>query len=192
VVPEGIAARDPEVTLDRSRLPAAAWNTEIPIDPGEHRIAVVAQGLPRWETSLATLDAGRTYRVEVPPALDRQGPVPAEPRETLGRSTTFWLVLGGAGLSLATSVVTGLMALDANSYVKDNCSEQRDFCRVDDAADAVSRARTLAWVSTATLVVGAGAAVFAFVLPLEKKSPITAGVMVRDGAAFGTLSLARF
>lgn len=192
VVPETIAAREPEVTLDRSRLPAAAWNTEIPIDPGEHRIVVSAQGLPRWETSIATLDAGRTYRIDVPPALDRQGPVPAEPRETLGRSTTFWLVLGGAGVSLATSLVTGLMALDSNTYVKDNCSEQRDFCRVDDAEDAASRARTLAWVSTATLIVGAGAAVFAFVLPLEKKSPLTASMAVRDGGLFATLNLARF
>ena len=192
IVPEGIAARDPEVTLDRSRLPAAAWNTEIPIDPGEHRVAVSAQGLPRWETSIATLDAGRTYRIEVPPALDRQGPTPTETRETQGRSTAFWLVLGGAGVSLATSLVTGLMALDANAYVKDNCSATRDFCRVDDAADAAGRARTLAWVSTATLVVGAGAALFAFVLPLEKKSPLTAGVSVQDGAAFATLRLTRF
>jgi hypothetical protein len=186
-VPDAIAARDPEVTLDRSRLPAAAWNTEIPLDPGEHRIAVSAQGLPRWETSVATLEAGHTYRVDVPPALDRQGPVPAEPRETRGRGTAFWLLLGGAGLSLATSAVTGLMALDRNKYVKDNCSPSRDFCRVDDAGSAASAARTLAWVSTATLVAGAGAAVVAFVLPLEKKSLVTAGVHLHDGGAFATL-----
>jgi hypothetical protein len=179
VVPEGIAARDPEVTLDRSRLPSAAWNTAIPIDPGEHRISVAGTGLSRWETSVATLDAGRTYRVEVP-ALDRPGggggDATVEPRETQGRSTAFWLVLGGAGVALATSAITGLMAVGENNYVKDNCSSNRDFCRVDDADDAASRARTLAWVSTATLVVGAGAAVFAFILPLEKKSPVTARV----------------
>jgi hypothetical protein len=182
-VPDGIAAREPEVTLDRSRLPAAAWNTEIPIDPGEHRIAVTAQGLPRWETSVATLEAGKTYRVDVPPALDRQGPIPAEPRETRGRSTAFWLLLGGAGVSLVTSAVTGLMALDRNKYVKDNCSTSRDFCRVGDAGDAASTARTLAWVSTATLVVGAGAAVVAFVLPLEKKSPTSAALSVEGNGA---------
>jgi tetratricopeptide (TPR) repeat protein len=189
VVPERIAASNAEVTLDRSHLPAAAWNTEIPIDPGEHRVAVVAPGLPRWETSIATMEAGRTYRVEVPPALDQQGAPNVEPRETRGRSTAFWLVLGGAGLSLVTSVITGLMALDANKYVKDNCTTDRNFCRVDDADEHASRAKTLAWVSTATLVVGAGAAVFAFVLPLEKKSPVTAGFVVRDGVPFATLSV---
>jgi hypothetical protein len=113
-----------------------------------------------------------------------------EARETSGRTTAFWLVLSGAGLSLATSVVTGLMALDANKYVRDNCSADRNFCRVDDAQSAASRARTLAWVSTATLVVGAGAAVFAFVLPLEKKSPVTAALGVRGGGAFVALEMA--
>lgn len=186
IVPEAVARGDSEVTLDRSRLPSAAWNTEIPIDPGEHRIAVTAAGLPRWETSIATMEAGRTYRVDVPLALDRQGNATVEPRETRGRSTAFWLVLAGAGVSLTTSAVTGLMALSANKYVKDNCSTDRDFCRVDDAQSAATRGRTLAWVSTATLVVGAGAAVFAFILPLEKKSPVTAAIMVQPSGAFAT------
>lgn len=199
VVPEVIATRDPEVTLDRSRLPPAAWNTAIPIDPGEHRIVVVAAGLPRWETTVATLDAGKTYRAEVPTALEKAGVASreggggagaGESRETRGRSTAFWLVLGGSGVLLATSVITGLMALDANKYVSDNCQPARDYCRADDADDAASRARTLAWISTSTLLVGAGAAVFSFFLPLEKKSPVTAGFTVQNGGAFATLKLA--
>lgn len=132
---------------------------------------------------MATLEAGKTYRVDVPPALDRQGPIPAEPRETRARSTAFWLLLGGAGVSLVTSAVSGLMALDRNKYVKDNCSASRDFCRVSDAGDAASSARTLAWVSTATLVAGAGAAVVAFVLPLERKSPTSSALMIEGNAA---------
>ncbi len=32
VAPE-VAARNPEITLDRSRLPAAAWETAVPVDP---------------------------------------------------------------------------------------------------------------------------------------------------------------
>jgi hypothetical protein len=200
IVPEGVAAREPEVTLDRSRLPSAAWNTSIPVDPGEHRIAVTARGLTPWETSLAAEEPGRTYRVDVPP-LDRDPGCPPgsqrqgeacvslpEPREVRGRSTAFWLVLGGAGISLGTSAITGLMALSANKYVSDNCSADRNFCRVPDAADAATRARTYAWLSTATLAVGVGGALVAFLLPLEKKSPVTAGFDVRDGAAFATVA----
>jgi hypothetical protein len=43
-VPEPVAARDPEINLDKSRLPPTAWNTPIPVDPGEHRISVSAPG----------------------------------------------------------------------------------------------------------------------------------------------------
>jgi hypothetical protein len=187
VVPEAVAARAPEITVDRTRLPAAAWSTEIPIDPGEHRVAVKAEGLPRWETTVTTVDEGRTYRIAIPPAAGHQGSSPDEPRATGRRSGAFWLLLGGAGLSLATSGITGVMALRANAYVSDNCSAARDFCRAPDAADAASRARTLAWVSTATLALGAGAGVLAFVLPLDKRLPLAAGVTAHEGAAFATL-----
>lgn len=189
-VPRGVAAREPEITLDTSRLPPEAWNTAIPVDPGEHQIAVIPNaqraGLSRWQTSIATLDAGRAYRVDVP-ALDQAGGGDVEPVETHRRSAAFWLVLGGAGAALTTSVITGLMTLEANKYVKDNCSNDRSFCRVGDAEDAASRARTLAWVSTATLVVGIGAGVLAFMLPLEKRWPLSAGVAVQDGAALASL-----
>ena len=185
VVPESVAARDPEITFDRSRLPSSAWNTAIPVDPGEHRIAMAAQGARRWEALVVATEAGRVYSVEVawaePPVL-----VP-----THRRSTAFWLLLGGAGVSIATSAVTGVLALNANAYVKDNCSTERSFCRVDDAKEHASRARTLAWVSTAALLVGASTAVVALVLPLEQTSPVaaTAGLRLENGAALATLEL---
>jgi len=190
-VPEGVAAREPEIMLDTSRLPRPAWGTAIPVDPGAHKVAVSAPGLPKWESEIAATEPGQSYRVEVP-ALDRPGPgdcppgtsrsgegdacvaPAATPREVRVRSVSFYILLAGAGASLATSVVTGLMALDANGYVDDNCAPERDFCRVPDAADEASRARTMAWVSTATLGVGAAAAVVAFLLPLEKRSPVSA------------------
>ncbi|HSO37981.1 MAG TPA: hypothetical protein VLT33_35885, partial [Labilithrix sp.] len=199
VVPKAVAACAPEITFDRTRLPGAAWNTAFPVDPGEHRIVVIAEGRPRWETSVTTTEPGRTYTVEIS-LLDRAPPA-ADPRTldrpsvtlpTHRRSTAFWLVLGGAGLSFATSIVTGVLALDANAYVKDNCSSERSFCRVDDAKDAADRARTLAWVSTATLIVGAGAGLVAVLLPLEKASPLSAsaGVRFQNGAAFATIEVA--
>lgn len=189
VVPDGVAVREPEITLDRSRLPRPAWGTAIPVDPGEHKVTVSGSGLPRWESEIAATGAGQSYRIEVP-ALDRPEACPpgtarrgescvaaaATPREVRVRSVAFYVLLAGAGASLATSVVTGLMALDANQYVEDNCSTERDYCRVPDAADEASRARTMAWVSTATLGVGATAAVVAFLLPLEKRSPVSARV----------------
>jgi hypothetical protein len=199
MVPKAVAASAPEITFDRANLPSAAWNTAIPVDPGEHRIVVTAEGHPRWETSVLTTEPGRTYTAEV--SLAERAPLasgPGEPERPSAslpshrRSTAFWIVLGGAGLSVATSIVTGVLALDANAYVKDNCSNARAFCRVDDAKDAGDRARSLAWASTATLIVGAGAGLVAFLLPLENAAPLRAAAAVRfqHGAALATVEVA--
>lgn len=170
VVPPNVVTRDPEVTLDRSRLPQAAWGSPIPVDPGDHHVTVTAAGAPTWDTTINASAAGQTYKVEVP-ELERAAPLqtPVQ-REVKGRSTAFWMLLVGGGASIGVSVVTGLMALDANNYVDANCSPERDFCRVPDGADEASRARTMAWVSTATLFVGIAAGAVAFLLPLEKRN----------------------
>ena len=181
-VPEAIAQSAPDITLDRARLPDAAWNTAIPVDPGEHRLVVSAAGRPPWEGVVSTTEPGRTYSIEValresvagapepppPPApIVAEVPVASSAPTTTQRSTAFWIVLGAGGVALATSVVTGVLALNANAYVNDNCSSERSFCRVDDAQETADRARTLAWVSTATLVAAAGAGVAALLLPRE-------------------------
>ena len=179
-VPEAVAARDPEVNLDRSKLPATAWNTPIPVDPGEHRVSVSAPGAEPWSTTVSVSEAGKTYTVELP-ALAVQltcpegqtrsegtcVPIPWDESKR-GRSTAFWVTLGGAGALFAASAVTGIVALNADAYVKDNCSGPRDFCGVSDAPEAATRAKTFAWISTLTLVGGGVATVIAFVLPREQ------------------------
>jgi hypothetical protein len=169
VVPDAVAASEPEITFDRTTLPRVAWNTTLPVDPGAHQLVVSAPGRPRWETTVATTEPGRTYDVEVALPDGPPAPVarPAAPPPTPPRSTAFWIVLGGGAASLSTSVVTGVLALNANAYVKDNCSTARSYCRVDDAQATADRARAFAWVSTATLVAAAGAGIAALLLPRE-------------------------
>lgn len=179
-VPERVAARDPEINLDKSRLPVAAWNTPIPVDPGEHRVSVTAAGAEPWSTAVAVSEPGKTVAVEVP-ALEAQLVCPAGQTRSegtcvpipwdeskRGRTTAFWITLGGAGALFAASAVTGIVALNADAYVKDNCSGPRDFCRVSDAGDAATRAKTFAWISTLTLVGGAAATFVAFMLPRDQ------------------------
>ena len=128
---------------------------------------------------MSVSEPGKTYAVEVP-SLEaqlvcpegqarREGtctPIPWDESKR-GRTTAFWVTLGGAGALFATSAVTGIVALNADAYVKDNCSGPRDFCRVSDADEAATRAKTFAWISTLTLVGGGLATVVAFVLPRE-------------------------
>jgi hypothetical protein len=78
------------------------------------------------------------------------------------------VTLGGAGALFAASAATGIVALNADAYVKDNCSGPRDYCLVSDADDAATRAKTFAWISTITLAGGAAATLVAFVLPREQ------------------------
>jgi hypothetical protein len=175
-VPESLAAQAPEVTFDRSKLSEAAWNTAIPVDPGEHRVTLSIGGTLRSSVPVVVSEEGRTYTVELSP-LDapivcREGQMRvadtciAIPRpETPVRSTAFWVTLGGAGALLVTSAVTGIVALNADAYVKDNCSMDRDFCREPDAGEAATRAKTFAWISTVTLAAAGAATVVAFVLP---------------------------
>lgn len=193
VVPESVSAAGGEVKLDGSQLPREAWNTAIPVDPGKHTVTMSTRGFSPWEKRISTTEPGEVYRIEVvarvlgcPSGQTPQGDhcVAADGSR---RSAAFWVLLSGAGLSFATSAVTGVLALNANAYVKDNCSAERSFCRVDDAQEAASRARTLAWVSTGTLVLGAGAGVAAFLLPKAKSMGAgTVGIGFQRDAAFAT------
>jgi hypothetical protein len=196
-VPEAVAARDPDINLDRSKLPVAAWNTPIPVDPGEHRVTVSAPGMETWSTTVSVTEPGKTFAVELP-SLEAQlvcpegqqrkegtcVPIPWDESKR-GRTTAFWVTLGGAGALFATSAITGVVALNADAYVKDNCSNARDFCRVSDASDAATRAKTFAWVSTLTLAGGGIATLVAFMLPREqvrKWGGTAAGVSIGLGS----------
>lgn len=178
VVPDKLRARAPEVTLDLARVPAAAWGTPVPVDPGEHHLGVLFDGELAWGRSFVASEPGRTYEVDTSPAAVTM----EAPRESYEerRSTAFWLMIGGGGLLLATSAITGIAALSADSYVKDHCNEARDFCNVDDAGDAASRAKTLAWISTGTMIGGIALGVTAFLLPKTRigLAPRTDGAMV--------------
>lgn len=162
-VSPSLASRAPAIQLDASRLSEAAWNTPIAVDPGAHHITVTVNGAA--QTALVTVDeAGKTYALQAPePALSITAPPPRseEPR----RTPAFYYALGGAGALLATSIVTGIVALSNDHYVSDHCSEARDFCTVSDAGDAASRAKTFAWVSTGALIAAGATAAVAFLLP---------------------------
>ena len=194
-VPEQVAGRAPEINIDKSKLPPAAWNTPIPVDPGEHRVSVSAPGVEPWTTTVSVSEPGQTYVVELPSLEARlvcpQGQIRAQDtcvaipwdQSKGSRSTAFWATLGGAGALFVASAVSGVVALNADAYVKENCSGPRDFCRVSDAGDAATRARTFAWVSTLTLTAAGIATLVAFVLPREPMQKV--GGAPRGVVAFG-------
>ena len=108
-------------------------------------------------------------------------------------STASW-VLGGVGVTaLGVSAVTGVMALSASSASNDaksraGCVPERGFCRDSTALgeyrDEAQRARSLAWVSTGTLVVGSGALLAAWLLPRARVSRPIASLALAPGALY--------
>jgi hypothetical protein len=185
VVPSGMDRSELEVYLDTSRVPREAWHTALRVDPGDHRVSTSAAGAAPWTTTIHAVDPGQVYDVIVanPAAVEEKPPRPVERR----RGVAFWLTLSGAGALAVTSAVSGVLALSADRYVKDHCSAARDFCWATDANDARTRARTLAWVSTGTLGAAVAAAAVAFLLPLDARAKVTAGVVTGERHTLGVL-----
>jgi len=131
------------------------------VDPGSFDIVVSAPGRE-----------DRTYRIDVPeggtidqaievgPEVVREAPKPApradavtRPETSTDKMRTIGFVVGGVGAaSLVTGIVTGVMAAGKASTVKDHC----DAAYACDSAglDAASSGKTLAPISTVTLIAG--------------------------------------
>jgi len=183
-----------DVRLDGARVPESAWGTAMAVDPGAHTVEATAPDRAPWKTVLSVAEGearevpitlAATTPVAAPiaptPAPILRMPAPeSPPRIERHRSTAFY-VLGGIGVAtLAVSAVTGGMAWSAHESAGQKCSASTGFCADPTGVDDASRARTLAWVSTATLGAGVLAGVVAFVLPLDERVKVVA---TQGGAA---------
>lgn len=75
-VPEASIIAELVISRDGSVVPRAAWNTAIPVDPGEHAIEASAKGRQGWSTKVTIGKTADQQTVTVP-LLE---PLPAEPR----------------------------------------------------------------------------------------------------------------
>jgi tetratricopeptide (TPR) repeat protein len=146
------------VRRDGVELGAASLDTDLPVDPGQHRIDVTMPGIvkqPHYEVFLAE---GETKTAEVQleaddalfPAKAETPPV-APPRSG---TKTLGLVVGGVGLAAAlTGVVTGILVLDRKQTVDQNCNADK-LCN-SQGLDAARSGKTLGIVTTVALATGA-------------------------------------
>ncbi len=186
-----------DVKLDGTKVPPSAWSTAMAVDPGEHTVDASAPDRAPWTLTLSVAE-GEAREVPItlvapvpvvvpPPIAPPPAPVvrmpvaESPPRIEHHRSTAFY-VLGSVGIaSLAASAVTGGLAWSAHQSAAQKCSASTGFCADPSGIDDATRARTLAWVSTAALGAGVIAGVVAFVLPLDarvKVVPIQGGTAI--------------
>jgi hypothetical protein len=184
-------ASDPSVVLqlDELIMGSTLIGVATPVDPGTHHVRVSRMGDKPWtwdgniaegETRelspvLVPLDALPPPIVVAPcdngPCEKKSEPVAAPPtapteRQTTRIATASWVLGGVAVASTATSIITGILALDAQSSWKSQCIPDRSYCADPNAAGSdASRAKAFAWTSTITAVVTVGALVGAILWP---------------------------
>jgi hypothetical protein len=180
-----VSATDEVVRRDGVSVDRAAWESAIPVDPGEHTISAEAPGHASWSTTVSASDPGKTVTVDVP-ALAEIAPPPrsssptdasatATPSPDAGvasrAKTQRWvgLVLGGAGI--VGMGVSGAMGLVAKSQFNTATGESGPARHTDSVG-----AGGLADAATVVLVTGAVLTAAGVVVWLTApKAPVAVG-----------------
>lgn len=156
-VPSSLVVR---VTRDGSPVPASAWGTPVPIDPGEHEIAASAQGKRAWSTRVKVEGDKATARVEIPALEDEPAApppaaattAPTRPAPSSGRRTAG-LVVGGAGVvALGVGAFFGVRALGKASSANDACPGKE--CSDREGIDLNDQAKSSARIADVALGLG--------------------------------------
>lgn len=155
----------PSIVLDDEPLSPDMWSVPIPVDPGKHSVAVVANGTRAWQTAV-TMARREHATVEIPRTeLDRakalapaiapvtepttggkvepSKPAPRAARGASGAQRTWAFVLGGVG---AAAVVTGAALFTSARLEYDGVGDHCTGNECDDEGfsarhSAASRAR---------------------------------------------------
>ena len=182
-VPPEAAVEGLEISRDGLRLPPAAWNTPVPIDPGDHMVVARAPRRKAWSERPSVAGAGVKLSVVVPvlepdPDASASGPPPAEPSESPRVGTdvgtqgshgdtqrTLALVSGGVGvIGLGVGTYFGLRAMaKQNEYEEHRGADGRcldmDCQTSSEDAHAAGNLSTVAFVAGGAFL-AAGAALW--------------------------------
>jgi hypothetical protein len=162
------APPDTRVTCDEIELRGPSLGVALPVDEGEHMIAVDAPGraTKRWEVRLGLGDRRVVVVVPGDPVVRVAPPAPAP--STSGVPTAAWIV-GGAGVaSLAVGTYFGARALAKRSDSDALCTG--DVCRDSAGPQAYDDAKTFSRVADVTLGLGLVAVAAASYLFLSSSS----------------------
>jgi hypothetical protein len=152
------AGREATVLVDGAVVPTAALGESRAVNPGRHEVAArVGKGAEA--RSAFELGPGEskevTLPVQAPPAEqeaipvipDRAAPPPPPPNSL---ATAGFIV---AGLGVGVGLVTGLVAMNAESDLEKSCSDK--VCGTDQH-DALDSARRWGNIATASFIIGGG------------------------------------
>jgi len=177
IVVSAEAPPETHVTRDQTELRGPSLGVALPVDVGDHAIAVDAPGraVRTWTVRVALGD--RRVVVVVPGDPTSQPPPDVAPAKAHGARTLDWIV-GGAGVaSLAVGTYFGVRALSKRSDSDASCVG--DVCRTAAGIDDYDDAKTYSRVSDVTLglgIVAVAAASYLLLTSHERVSPAVAGI----------------
>jgi hypothetical protein len=193
VVAAASSSGDVEVTRDDVKVDPSTYNTNIPVDAGEHVIRATAPGKEAWTTTVKMMKGAREV-IEVPalksssssssptptPTPTPTTPTPIVINEADGSSQrTIGLIGIGVGVAgLLAGGLTGALASSSLDDAKADCPSYPDRCRPA-GDEANGRAETFALVSTISFIAGGVILVGGTVLFLTaKKAPKHRGAIL--------------
>jgi hypothetical protein len=175
------------VTRDGVELGAASLGSALPVDPGAHRIVVLAEGRePR--TFSVTLREGEERALEVAAGAASPRPTTMPKYVDSGDSgqKTLGYVIAGVGVAgLVTGAIAGVIVLGDKSTVEANCDENK-HCN-QEGLDAAEHGKTFGVITTVGLVTGAiglGAGTYLILSAAPSTSPETRAATVSLAGKF--------
>jgi hypothetical protein len=189
--PQGLVVKRDGLVLE-----AAAWNTPVPVDPGEHTVEATAPDKRTWKTTVQASKEGQVVTLELPGLVAEDRPAAPDNRFPPQRAAA--LAVAGVGVAgIVVGTIFGLRARSTWNDVLANHCNARDVCDAG-AKSLAGDAATSAHVSTASFVAGGVAVAGAVVLWLTARtSPRAPASSVRvvpmlDASSAGLLAGGRF
>jgi hypothetical protein len=160
------------IMVDNGVLSVAAVGTPLPLDPGQHTIAVEAEGFMPWHTVInIPAEPGKTevtvpvlepVRSSLPPrstttTLSESGATSGSTARA-GSSVPLWASVGVAGAGVVVGSIFGALAMGARDSASNACPS--NHC-TQSGWDDIDHAKTFATVSTIGFGVGLGGALVA-------------------------------
>jgi hypothetical protein len=178
---EGPAAFNARVFVDGTRIAPDALGTEMPLDPGDHRVTVE---VPGGQTRTTSLHVDERARIERTMFMDDAWTSSGVQRTVSSSRATLGWSLGATGAAaIVTSFVLGALVLTERGTVDAHCDASG--CDAE-GLSAASHGRLLSLLATSTFAGGlAATGIGAYLVasaPTSKASPVaTSGWLVVGG-----------
>jgi hypothetical protein len=158
---------DLEVKLDGLVLARAAWNSAVPVDPGEHIVEANAPAKQTWSATVQLGPSAARESVTVPALADLPRPVAASsapaPRASAappplthadgsGRRRAGIILASAGVVGLVVGGIYGVRAINKSHDAKSSCTD--GVCTDPGAIDLNAQAKTSALVSDVGIGVG--------------------------------------